>query len=173
MVVRNFGIDTILNYAYLNSCWAGRCTRCLRIHISSLPLSAEDRTFAMIDSLSYVNAVVMEGLRLVNTISSYQTRVVPKGGCVVADHYLPAGVSISPPFLSCDRICSEINIEPDHRRRSALPHQPPAKYLSKSQYIRPISLASSWRGISESLKEYVDILQRAPKLSGQRAIISK
>ena len=141
--------------------------------LTSLPLSAEDRTFAMIDSLSYVNAVVMEGLRLVNTISSYQTRVVPKGGCIVAGHYLPGGVSISPPPFSYDRICLKINIELDHRRRSALPHQPPARHLSKSQYIRPISLASSSRGISESLKEYVDILQRAPKLSRKRAIISK
>ncbi|KAL2059544.1 hypothetical protein ABVK25_000837 [Lepraria finkii] len=74
--------------------------------LTSMPLSAEDRTFAMIDSLSYVNAVVMEGLRLVNTISSYQTRVVPKGGCVVADHYLPAGTIVAAqPYL--------INRQPD------------------------------------------------------------
>ena len=46
----------------------------------------------MIDTLSYVNAVVMEGLRLVDTISSYQTRVVPKGGCMTCGYFLPAGV---------------------------------------------------------------------------------
>ena len=67
--------------------------------LTSLPLSAQDRTFAMIDSLSYVNAVVMEGLRLVDTISSYQTRVVPKGGCVISGYHLPAGVSIFFPLL--------------------------------------------------------------------------
>lgn len=62
--------------------------------LTSLPLGAEDRSFAMIDTLSYLNAVIMEGLRLVDTISSYQTRVVPRGGCVISGHYLPAGVCI-------------------------------------------------------------------------------
>ena len=51
----------------------------------------------MIDSLSYLNAVIMEALRLVDTISSYQTRVVPKGGCVISGHYLPAGVCMACP----------------------------------------------------------------------------
>ena len=56
------------------------------------PLTAKDRTYAMFDGLPYLNAVVMEGLRTVDTISSYQTRVVPKRGCVVSGHFLPAGV---------------------------------------------------------------------------------
>lgn len=63
--------------------------------LNSLPLNAEDRRFAMIDSLPYLNAVIMECLRLVDTISSYQTRTVPTGGCVISGHYLPAGVCIT------------------------------------------------------------------------------
>ena len=62
----------------------------------------------MIDSLSYVNAVVMEGLRLVDTISSYQTRVVPKGGCVISGCYLPAGVSF---FFSSSSTSSSSSFE--------------------------------------------------------------
>lgn len=54
--------------------------------------AAADRTYAMIDDLPYLNAVVMESLRLVDTISSYQTRVVPKGGCEISGYYIPAGV---------------------------------------------------------------------------------
>lgn len=66
----------------------------LRIELlTSVPLDAKDRTFAMIDSLPYLNAVIMECLRLVDTISSYQTRVVPPGGCVISGYFLPAGVS--------------------------------------------------------------------------------
>ena len=65
----------------------------LRVELlTSVPLDAEDRNFAMIDSLPYLDAVVMESLRLVDTISSYQTRVVPLGGCVISGYFLPAGV---------------------------------------------------------------------------------
>ena len=53
---------------------------------------ASNRTYAMIDELPYLNAVVMESLRLVDTISSYLTRVVPKGGCTISGHFIPAGV---------------------------------------------------------------------------------
>lgn len=51
----------------------------------------------MIDDLSYLNAVVMECLRVVDTISSYQTRTVPKGGCKLSGYYIPADVG-NPPF---------------------------------------------------------------------------
>lgn len=48
--------------------------------------------YPTLDKLPYLNAVVMEGLRLVYTINFYQPRVVPKGGCTVEDIYLPEGV---------------------------------------------------------------------------------
>ena len=50
---------------------------------------------AMIDALPYLNAVVMEGLRLVDTIASYETRVVPSGGCMIEGYFIPAGVRIN------------------------------------------------------------------------------
>ena len=61
--------------------------------LTSVPLNGDDRDFAMIDKLPYLNAIIMESLRLVDTVSSYQTRVVPKGGCLVSGNFLPAGVS--------------------------------------------------------------------------------
>ncbi|KAL9046831.1 MAG: hypothetical protein Q9214_000441 [Letrouitia sp. 1 TL-2023] len=68
--------------------------------LTSLPLATENRTFPMIESLPYLNAVVMESLRTVDTISSYQTRIVPPGGCVIAGYSIPAGTTIaSQPYL--------------------------------------------------------------------------
>lgn len=61
--------------------------------LSSLCLDEEERSLAMIDSLPYLNAIVMESLRTVDTVSSYQTRVVPKGGCSISGYFLPQGVS--------------------------------------------------------------------------------
>ena len=59
---------------------------------SSLPLN-EGHYFSTLDKLPYLNAVVMESLRLLDNISSYQTRVVPSGGCLILGTFLPAGVS--------------------------------------------------------------------------------
>lgn len=47
----------------------------------------------MIDELPFLNAVIMESLRLVDTISSYQTRIVPPIGCKLSGYYIPGGVS--------------------------------------------------------------------------------
>ena len=66
----------------------------LRLKLLTLvPLDAKDRDFAMIDRLAYLNAVVMESLRLVDTVASYQTRTIPQGGRVICGAFLPAGVS--------------------------------------------------------------------------------
>lgn len=61
--------------------------------LNSTARVTSNRTYAMIDELPYLNAVVMESLRLVDTISSYITRVVPEEGCTISGHYIPAGVS--------------------------------------------------------------------------------
>ena len=59
----------------------------------SLPHGIEESTFAAIDALPFLNAVLLESLRLVDTIESCQSRVVPKGGCMIEGYYLPEGVS--------------------------------------------------------------------------------
>ena len=65
----------------------------LRSELSTSRQSIQDHGFAVIDKLAYLNAVVMEGLRLLDSTSSYQTRIVPSGGCVILGSFLPAGVS--------------------------------------------------------------------------------
>ncbi|MCJ1477951.1 hypothetical protein MMC13_006626 [Lambiella insularis] len=73
-----------------------------RLHDELTLLSNEGHqaAFGTIDALRYLNAIVLEGLRLVNTIESYQTRVVPAGGCVVEGYSLPAGTIVSAqPYL--------------------------------------------------------------------------
>ena len=67
----------------------------LRVELlTSVPLDENDRNLAMIENLPYLNAVVMESLRLVDTVSSYQTRVVPAGGCIIDGTFLPSGVCL-------------------------------------------------------------------------------
>ena len=65
----------------------------LRLELLSSLRFGEEPSLAVIDSLPFLNAVVMESLRTVDTISSYQTRVVPKGGCSISGYFLPQGVS--------------------------------------------------------------------------------
>ena len=58
------------------------------------------RTYTMIDQLPYLNAVVMETLRLVDTIESFQPRLVPGGGRTIDGYFLPAGTIVSShPYL--------------------------------------------------------------------------
>ena len=67
---------------------------CVRSELlKSMPLAVGNNGLAIIDNLTYLNAVVMESLRLLDNIPSYQTRVVPRGGCLVLGSFLPAGVS--------------------------------------------------------------------------------
>ena len=65
----------------------------LRSEISRSVPSNEGYCFSALDKLPYLNAVVMESLRLLDNVSSYQTRVVPSGGCLILGAFLPAGVS--------------------------------------------------------------------------------
>lgn len=68
----------------------------VRLHqeiMTSLPNGNKEWTSAMVDALPFLNAIVLEGMRLVDTIGSYQRRVVPSGGCTIEGFYLPAGVS--------------------------------------------------------------------------------
>lgn len=151
----------------------------LRVELlSSVPLDAKDRTFAMIDNLPYLNAVIMESLRLVNTISSYQTRVVPPGGCVISGYFLPA--SVSAPILLKLAVYYDYKIiatyemcmHLDNRFVPTIPHKPTTQYLSFSRNFRPFPLASPTRELPHPRQEYVDLLQRPSRLYWTRTIPS-
>jgi hypothetical protein len=82
----------------------------VRLHheiMTSLPNGNEEWTSAMVDALPFLNAIVLEGLRLVDTIGSYQRRVVPLGGCTIEGFYLPAGVSLGCGPRVRDKLFSE------------------------------------------------------------------
>lgn len=50
-------------------------------------------------SLSYLQAVLKEGMRIHPSVAFILPRYVPKGGCTVAGKVLPAGVSQLPERL--------------------------------------------------------------------------
>jgi len=67
---------------------------CLRTELlGPMDMLAKDHGSATVDSLVYLDCVVMESLRLLDNISSYQTRIVPPGGCLILGCFLPGGVS--------------------------------------------------------------------------------
>lgn len=73
----------------------------LLVHeIRSTFKSNEDITGRSISRLSYLNAVLHEGLRLCPTIPDGMRREVPKGGAIVAGHFLPPGTVVSVPQWS-------------------------------------------------------------------------
>jgi cytochrome P450 len=53
-----------------------------------------DITFRALQNLSFLNAVISEGLRLYNPVAGSLLRMVPKGGDIVCGHFLPEGVCI-------------------------------------------------------------------------------
>ena len=62
--------------------------------------SNEDITGLSLSRLSYLNAVIQEGLRLCPTIPDGMRREVPKGGATIAGHFLPPGTVVSIPQWS-------------------------------------------------------------------------
>ncbi|TGO22395.1 hypothetical protein BPAE_0170g00060 [Botrytis paeoniae] len=58
----------------------------------------KDIEIATLRDLSYLNAVINEGLRLTNPVPGGLPRVVPPGGDIYADTFVPAGTSISVPL---------------------------------------------------------------------------
>lgn len=59
----------------------------------SLSPATRPYNFVGVDKLTYLDAVVMESLRLIDNVPSYQTRVVPAAGCHILECFLPAGVN--------------------------------------------------------------------------------
>ena len=61
--------------------------------LGSMDLLAKGYGSTTVDKLAYLDCIVMESLRLIDNISSHQTRIVPPGGCMILDCFLPGGVS--------------------------------------------------------------------------------
>ena len=95
----------------------------------SLPRGLDDCAFNAIDALPYLNAVVLESLRLVDTIESCQSRVVPKGGCVVEGYYLPEGTIVSAQPYILNR---QENVFPDSEKFD------PDRWLMDKERLRPL-----------------------------------
>ena len=65
-----------------------------------LPCEASAATYQNIDSLPFLDAIILESLRTIASIETYQPRVVPPGGCTIEGCYLPQGTIISSqPYL--------------------------------------------------------------------------
>lgn len=73
----------------------------IRIELrETLPPEAGSRTYTLIDSLPYLEALVLESLRTITSVETYQPRVVPPGGCTIEGYYLPEGTVVSSqPYL--------------------------------------------------------------------------
>lgn len=85
-------LRAILYYLTLNP-------RCYEKAVEELDLATangalgEKPTYAQVQKLPYLQAVIKEGMRLHPSLCHNHTRVVPPGGAVVAGNYLAAGVS--------------------------------------------------------------------------------
>ncbi len=99
--------------------------------LGSIDLLAKGHGSATVDNSAYLDCIVMESLRLIDNISSYQTRIVPPGGCLILGCFLPGGVSNNSFFLGSSHLSLPTMMlirynHLDSRIRTALPHQPPS-----------------------------------------------
>lgn len=62
---------------------------------SHLPRDIDARSYSQIDSLPFLNALILEALRVIETIETYQPRLVPVGGCTIEGYYLREGTVVS------------------------------------------------------------------------------
>lgn len=63
-------------------------------------LSSQDMTLAKLAQLTYLQAVVREGLRMFPPAADIFPRIIPKGGETIFGQYLPEGVSLATPLQS-------------------------------------------------------------------------
>lgn len=129
----------------------------LQILIKEIRSSYEDEkdiTNTSLSRLSYLGAVLREGLRLCPTIPDGMRRTIPKGGATVADHYLPEGITVSIPqwatYQSSDNFHAPSTFLPERWLSSpttaatASPKEsPPREYaLDRKDAFNPFSLGS-------------------------------
>lgn len=65
----------------------------LKHEVRSTFASESEITASSVNSLSYMLGVLNEALRLYPPVTSSLVRVVPPGGDMIADHWVPEGVS--------------------------------------------------------------------------------
>lgn len=71
----------------------------LRQEIRTSFSTYEEVTASSTVSLKYLNAVLLEGMRMYPPLPFALPRVVPQGGDTVGGHFLPGGVSETPLFM--------------------------------------------------------------------------
>lgn len=102
-----------------------------------MPLAAADRTCAMIDYLSCLNAVIIESSCVIVTISSsMQTRLVPKDNYEFSGYYIRAGTRHPYLIITISNIVERLRswcLDPclfaAISHKSSTHHLPPSKSL--------------------------------------------
>ncbi|MCJ1356842.1 MAG: hypothetical protein MMC33_006838 [Icmadophila ericetorum] len=93
-------LPAVLDFVIRQLCIYPDVQEAIREELKTLPAGIEASAYADIEKLPYLNAVILESLRIVTVVESYQPRFVPKGGCTIEGYYLPAGTIVSSqPYL--------------------------------------------------------------------------
>ncbi|KIN00076.1 hypothetical protein OIDMADRAFT_55967 [Oidiodendron maius Zn] len=94
-------------YLLKNPVAYGRLTQDIR------SLKAEELTFAKLEKLSFLHAILQESLRMYTPVPIGLPRLVPDGGATISGHFVPAGTILSVNQWSAYRAATNF-AEPDH-----------------------------------------------------------
>lgn len=108
----------------------------LKHEVRSTFASESEITASAVNNLSYMLGVLNEALRLYPPVTSSLVRVVPPGGDMIADHWVPEGVSQSLVTLHQFRGLALTNDSEDHGRVPALVNEPQRGELGRSVGIQ-------------------------------------
>lgn len=114
----------------------------LKHEVRSTFANESEITASAVNNLSYMLGVLNEALRLYPPVTSSLVRVVPPGGDMIADHWVPAGVSKSltpaalPRYTALFRVLAPTNVSEDHGRVPALVNEPQRGELGRSVGIQ-------------------------------------
>lgn len=128
-------LPAVLDFIIRQICIYPDVQDAIREELKTLPGGIEAYNPVDLENLPYLNAVVLEGLRLVQVVESYQPRFVPKGGCTIEGYYIPEGTVISSqPFLI-------------HRQEEIFPEPEtflPGRWLVEDKEKKRVLLKSMW-----------------------------
>lgn len=114
----------------------------LKHEVRSAFASDSEITASSVNKLSYMLGVLNEALRLYPPVTSSLVRVVPPGGDMIADHWVPEGVSRSlsstpfPLYTSNLDGLAPTNALEDHGRVPALVNEPQPGELDRALGIQ-------------------------------------